>query len=192
VRRDAFVDAGPTVSLAVCFRRSYRQRLDTSLQCRVLHCALGAVGLIAPQFIRPELIRGLDKIASERSHVLQVLAGCDLRSCGMQLLTSRCKQLSSRLAKKESLGRQSGGLKGALLRVAFTPGWAGCVAGARLSRQQTFIFQTLPYASESSSRLMKASSELRPGLLVRVCAELFLPSSNLQNRSYALMKRGRA
>jgi hypothetical protein len=40
---------------------------------------LEQVGLIASQLIRPELIRGLAKMASERSHVLQVLVGCDLR-----------------------------------------------------------------------------------------------------------------
>src|SRR5579862_5212402 len=37
------------------------------------------VGLIASQLIRPELIRRLAKMAGERSHVLQVLAGGDLR-----------------------------------------------------------------------------------------------------------------
>src|SRR5207249_11876350 len=44
------------------------------------HLALSEqVGLIASQLIRPELIRGLAKMVSERSNVLQVLAGCDLR-----------------------------------------------------------------------------------------------------------------
>jgi hypothetical protein len=33
----------------------------------------------------------------------------------------------------------------------------------------SFIFETLQYASETSSRLMKASSELRSALLVRLC-----------------------
>jgi hypothetical protein len=40
---------------------------------------LEQIGLIASQLIRPELIGRLAKMASERSHVLQVLAGGDLR-----------------------------------------------------------------------------------------------------------------
>src|SRR5208337_203722 len=39
---------------------------------------LEQVGFIASQLIRPELIRGLAKMASGRSHVLQVLASRDL------------------------------------------------------------------------------------------------------------------
>src|SRR6516162_2166703 len=49
-------------------------------RCAGCHFALlQQVGLIASQLIRPELIRGLAKMAGERSHVLQVLASCDLR-----------------------------------------------------------------------------------------------------------------
>jgi hypothetical protein len=54
-------------------------------RCYTVHGSAGCyfalleqVGLIASQLIRPELIRGLAKMASERSHVLQVLSRRDL------------------------------------------------------------------------------------------------------------------
>jgi hypothetical protein len=54
-------------------------------RCHTVHGSAGCyfalleqVCLIASQLIRPELIRGLAKMASEGSHVLQVLASCDL------------------------------------------------------------------------------------------------------------------
>src|SRR6266571_976463 len=63
------------------------KRLDEEepQRCYTVHSSAGCyfalleqVGLIASQLIRPELIRGLAKMASERNHVLQVLARRDL------------------------------------------------------------------------------------------------------------------
>src|SRR5438445_12016521 len=61
-------------AIAVCAQSGHTVHRSAGCYLTLLQ----QVGLIASQLIRPELIRGFVKMASERGHVLQVLARRDL------------------------------------------------------------------------------------------------------------------